>query len=88
MIPRGEREKAKKKVRSVILSSFFGGEADTETKKGSEICNSIIVFGGEPKLKKKLRSVILSSFFGGEADAETKKGSEICNSITVFWRGS
>jgi len=55
MIPWGEREKAKKKVRSVIqhcflagkltpkpvrsviLSSFFGGEADTETKKGSEI---------------------------------------------------
>jgi len=52
MIPRGEREMAKKKVRSVILSSFFGGEADTETEKESEICNSIIVLGGEPKPKK------------------------------------
>jgi len=44
MIPWGEREMAKKKVRSVIQSLFFGGEADTETEKESEICNSIIIF--------------------------------------------
>jgi len=41
-------------------------------KEESEICNSIIVLGGENQ-KKEVRPVILSLFFGGEADTETKK---------------
>jgi len=130
MIPWGEREKAKKKVRSVIQSLFFGGEADTETseicnsiiifwrgswhrnqkrkwdlkfyhrflagtltpkpKKGSEIRNSIIVFGGEPKPKKEARSVILTTFFGGDMYLKKEVSSVILSlffgrEVTLPW---
>jgi len=76
--------KPKKEVRSVILSLFFGGEADTETKKGSEICNSIIIFGREPKPKKEERSVILTtSFFGGDMNLKKEVSSVILSLFLV-----
>jgi len=77
-LARKRTPKPKKEVRSVILSSFFGGDADTENKKGSEIRNSIIVFGGEPKPKKEARSVILTtSFFGGDMNLKKEVSSVI-----------
>jgi hypothetical protein len=81
--------KPKKEVRSVILSLFLAGKLKPEPKKdahlhGSEICNSIIVFGGEaePETEKEVRSVILSHRFW--RGYELEKGSVVCNSIIVF----
>jgi len=91
-LARKRTPKPKKEVRSVILSSFFGVEADTENKKGSEIRNSIIVFGGEPKPKKEARSVILTtSFFGGDMNLKKEVSSVILSlffgrEVTLPWK--
>jgi hypothetical protein len=50
--------KPKKEVRSVILSHRFW--RGYELEKGSVVCNSIIVFGGEGNWKKEVSSGNLS----------------------------